>query len=128
MAKTRRRTTKRLHYSDRDKISGTQFIFDGRKRRGAGLLRNIVNSLKGQAAKVFSRNTAKKLLQKAKVQLKKKSTQKLIAKTASNVIDGLISDNSKNIKVKTIKKRVKKKVRKLREVPRYQMLTDAEEI
>ncbi len=128
MAKTRRRTTKRLNYSNRDKISGTQFIFDGRKRRGAGVLSNIVNRLKGHAAKVFSRNTAKKLLQKAKVQLKKKSTQKLIAKTASNVIDGLINDNSKNVKTKTIKKRVRRKVNKLREVPRYQMLTDVEEI
>lgn len=125
MAKTRRRTTKRLKYSDKDKVSGTQFIFNGRKRRGAGILSNIVNKIKGHATKVFSRNTANKLLKKAKDQLKKKSTQKLIAKTASSVIDGLINDNSNKEKVK-VNKRVRKKVRKIREVPRYEMLTNVE--
>ena len=124
MAKTRRRTTKRLKYSNRDKISGTQFIFDGRKRRGAGLLSNVVNRLKGHAASVFSRKTARKLLQNAKVQLKKKSTQKLIAKTASNVIDGLINDNTKKSNAKTVNKRVKKKTERARNLSRYQTIDE----
>ena len=117
------KTSKRLRFRHSQPSSGTQFIFQGRKRRGAGFLSKVIQSVRG-AAKTLSRHAlVKKGLAAAKKQLKKKSTQKRLARTAENLASSVIdrispaSSEEKRLLKGIQKKQIKKIVKKLASDP-----------
>ena len=114
------KTSKRLQFKNYGNLpSGTQYIYQGRKRRGAGFLAGLISSARRGARALAKSSTVKKGLAIAKKQLKKKSTQKLITRAAEGLANQFIdkvqpgSSEEKRLIKQVKKQQIKKLVRSL---------------